>query len=83
MDALGLGFKRSVATTVQAAVQARSTTLPQDFLATKKGLTFRPHCRRECCRAHSHVPLSMPALESADTRRAHESCQLRLCGVHG
>jgi hypothetical protein len=72
-----------VATTVQAAVKVRSTALPRDFLATKKGWALRPHSRYECCRAHYHVPLSMPALDSAYTQRAHESCQLKLCGVHG
>ena len=72
-----------MATTVQAAVTVRSTALPRDFLATKKGWALRPHSRCECCRAHYHVPLSMPALDSAYTQRAHESCQLKLCGVHG
>ena len=70
-------------TTVQAAVKVRSTALPRDFLATKKGWALRPRSRCECCRAHYHVPLSMPALDSAYTQRAHESCQLKLCGVHG
>ena len=72
-----------MATTVQAAVKVRSTALPRDFLATKKGWALRPRSRCECCRAHYHVPLSMPALDSAYTQRAHESCQLKLCGVHG
>ena len=49
----------------------------------KKGGPFGPTAAARA-RAHAaRMLLSMPALDSAYTQRAHESCQLKLCGVHG
>ena len=72
--------KCTVATAVHVAVQARSTAPPRDFSATKNGWPLRPHRHRKRRCACSRMPLPIPALESAHTQRARESCQLRLCG---
>ena len=71
-----------MATTVHAAVHTRSKAPRRDFSPPIKGWHLRPRRRRVRRRARYVRPLPTPALDSAHTKRASESCQVRLCGGH-